>query len=279
MRGMSFIGKFKILILLLFFFGCAPAFAEALLDSPFKDAGKHDFVSYFAFKENKSEKRGGLLNHFYYSKSWTSSLVLSEDKNNKIVHMKLSLPRPLIDDEKVCTRGRDLVKSFVLASALAEDLPALKELADEIYIRGLELTPINNDGSEAVQKDKSVPRLQAYKVGKGPVANGDNAIFLSSTPQLPPKASPLFEVVAGKSESLGRVYKKCRLAFINQKMSKSGIQLLLCETWDEAYFQAQLKKATPAKKTVPVRKTAPAVKAVPTVKAAPAGIDGDNAAR
>ena len=227
-----------------------PALADALLDSKFADAASHDFISYFGFARTKTTKEAnGNTTHLYYSSSWTSSLLLTVAKDGRIVHMKLGVPRPLIDDEKVTTRGRDIVKSFVMASAIGGDLSTLKELADEIYVRGLDLQPIQTEQSKA--SNPGVPKLQAYKIGKGPLVNGDNAIFLAQLPKLSPTPSPLFLVISGKSDSLGRAYKNCRLAFINDNMkaSKSAIPLLWSESWDEAYWQSINKhKITPQQK-------------------------------
>lgn len=218
----------------------APAFANSLLDSLLKNANSHDFVSYFDFAENKTVKRDdGLTDHSYYSKVWTCFLVLSVDNNGRVVHMKLGVPRPLIDDENVCTRGRDIVKSFVLASAIGQDIPKLKVLADEIYVRGLDLHAIKVDPKKVDPHD-SPPHMQAYKIGKGPLSNGDSAIFLAQMPKLAPKPSELFEGFMGKRPKIRQIYQNCRLAFMNDDMnvSKSQMKLLWCDTWDESYFKA-----------------------------------------
>lgn len=225
-----------------------PAFAEALLNSKIADAPSHDFISYFGFKKTKTTPiANGCVDHLFYSGNWTCSLLITVAKDGRIVHMKLGVPRPLIDDEKVTSRGRDIVKSFVMASAIGPDLTPLKDLADEIYVRGLDLQPIKQGNPS--EGGKSVPQLQAYKIGKGPLENGDNAIFLAQLPRLTPNPSPLFQVIIGKNDSLGRAYKNCRLAFINDnlKATKSAIQLLWCESWDEPYWLSLNKPQPPAK--------------------------------
>lgn len=226
--------------------GNSPALADGLLDSTLKYALANDFMSYFGFTETKSANgTAGLIDHFYYSKTWTSSLILSVNKSMRVVHMKLGVPRPLLDDEKVCTRGRDIVKSFVLASAVGPDIDALKGLADEIYVRGLDLQPINLNPGAAADSKKPLPRMQAYKIGKGPLANGDDAIFLPEMPRLSPRASDLFEAVAGKKSNAGQIYQNCRIAFMNEDLpaARSAIKLLWCDAWDEAYLKANMASA------------------------------------
>ena len=217
------------------FASCLSVSAEALLDSNYKDAAGHDFISYFGFKlKEKHDTQSGTTEYSFYSESFTAHLILSvSKKNGKIIHMRLSLPRPLIDDEKVTTRGRDLVKSFVLASAKGADISPMKELADEIYVRGLILSPIQ-DPQTTAHSSQSVPSLKAYKVGKGPVSDGDNAIFLPQLPRLAKTASPLFLVFNGKLDSLGRAYKNCKIVFVNEnlKANNAAIPVFSCESWD-----------------------------------------------
>lgn len=214
--------------------------SKELLDSAITDAGSHDLVSYFDFKQNKVESvADGLSIHSLYSSNWTSFLVLGVDKTGRIVHMKLGVPRPLLDDEKVTTRGRDIVKSFVLASANDADRPKLKELADEIYVRGLDLQPIKEE-PKAVKGNR---KMLAFKVGKGPLNNGDNAIFLEAIPKLSAQPTDLFDAVMGRKQNVGRVFKNCRIGFANDEMkgAKTAIKLLWCESWDEQYYAAHSK--------------------------------------
>lgn len=236
--------KISILILLFLTMSAAGDLRAApLLDSDYKSAEKHDFISYFAFKKTKTQAGPfGLQDQHYYSAAWTSSLLLSVDKTGQIVHMKLGVPRALLDDEKLCTRGRDIVKSFVLANATAADQAPLKELADEIYLRGLHLQEIK-DARASFERQGPGKNFKAYKVGKGSLSSGDNAIFLEKLPDFKGEPSPLFQVVAGKDDSLGRVYKNCRLAFINDglKGKKSSLPLLWCESWQEAFWQRESK--------------------------------------
>jgi len=234
--------------LLLVFFSiyctCLDARAEALLDSNYKDAAGHDFISYFGFQlKEKHDTKSGTTEYSYFSESFTAHLILSVSmKSGKIIHMRLSLPRPLIDDEKVTTRGRDLVKSFLLASAKGSDISSLKALADEIYVRGLILTPIK-DSQTSTHSSSVVPSLRAYKVGTGPVSDGDNAIFLSQLPKLAKTPSPLFLVFSGKLDSLGRSYKNCKVAFVNQNLkgNKAAIPVFSSESWDAQVNSASAK--------------------------------------
>ena len=210
--------------------------ANALLDSLLKHASSHDFVAYFDFAQNKTLARpDGLIDHNYYSKVWTCFLVLSVDSNGRVVHMRLGVPRPLIDDAQVSTRGRDIVKSFLLASALGEDIAKMQALSDEIYVRGLDLQPINIS-TRAAEKS-SGQKMHAYKVGKGPLSNGDNAIVLPKLPVLSAKASPIFECFAGKIPTAIFFFKNCRLSLSNDNMTaaRGSMRILWCETWDEAY--------------------------------------------
>jgi hypothetical protein len=230
------------------FIAAAPVEANALLDSLLKNATSHDFVAYFDFAENKTLARpDGLVVHNYYSKVWTCSLVLSVDKNGRVVHMRLGVPRPLIDDAQISTRGRDIVKSFLLASALGDDVEKMQALADEIYIRGLDLQPISIS-TKAAEKS-SGHKMHAYKVGKGPLSNGDNAIFLAKLPDLSAKPSSAFDCFAGKIPSASLFFKNCRLSFSNDNMTaaRGSIRILWCETWDEAYSKMHAGQKSEAK--------------------------------
>lgn len=227
------------------------ASADALLDSTLKKVWAHDFVSYFGFEEKSiiPHRAQGLTEHSFYSKNWTSTLVLAVDRAKRVVHMKLAVPRPLIDDESVCTRGRDIVKSFVLASAIDEDVSPLDHLADEIYVRGLDLHPIKAGAGASLQPLKAAAKtnlqqaqsthMQAYKIGKGPLTNGDNAIFLSSIPKLAAKESDLFAVFIGKRARAEKVLQNCRISFSNEMMPGSkSMRVLWCETWDENFWKS-----------------------------------------
>jgi hypothetical protein len=228
---------------LLVFICAQPALADGLLDSSLKNAVSHDFLSYFGFAETSTAGgTAGLTDHFYYSKTWTCSLILSVNKSGRVVRMKLGVPRPLFDDPKVCTRGRDIVKSFVLASAIGQDTDALSNLADEIYVRGLDLQPIKVNPGSAAEPGKNMPKMQAYKIGKGLLASGDDAIFLPALPRLAATPSQLFEVAAGKFPTAGQIYRNCRLTLSNQDMqgAQAAMRLLWCETWDEAWYQAHV---------------------------------------
>lgn len=235
--------KLLAMLVVLFFFLTAsgsqvPVWAEALLSSKFQDAGAHDFVSYFGFKlKNKQEcsvTAPGCTMYEYYSESFTARLLLSV-RAARIFAMKLTIPRVLIDDEKVTTRGRDIVKSFVLASAIGDDNASLKKIADEIYVRGLVLTPIQPPDA-GVRSHNNVPMLQAYKVGKGPVSNGDNAIFLPQLPRLNQTPSPLFIVFSGKQDSIGYAGRHCKLIFTNDNFGnkKNLIPTFSCESQTSA---------------------------------------------
>jgi hypothetical protein len=209
-----------------------------------KKASSNDFISYFEFVENNvvENRTIGLTEHSYYSKSWTCTLTISVDRAKRVVHMKLGVPRPLIDDPNVSTRGRDIVKSFVLASAIDEDVPALKRLADEIYVRGLDLQPINLDTSKAkvgTNPNQTSAHMQAYKVGKGPLTNGDNAIFLESWPKLAAKPSEQFEAFIGKRPRSEDVLQNCRLSFANEVMpGASSMKVLWLHSWDENFWKS-----------------------------------------
>lgn len=221
----------------------ASAKADApLLDSTLKKAQSNDFISYFEFAENNvvENRTIGLTEHSYYSKSWTSTLTISLDRAKRVVHMKLGVPRPLIDDPDVSTRGRDIVKSFVLASAIDEDMPALKRLADEIYVRGLDLQPINLDASKSKgQSKQSSVNMQAYKVGKGPLSNGDDAIFLESLPKFASKPSEQFETVMGKRPRSEIVLQNSRISFANEIMpGANSLKVLWLHSWDENFWKS-----------------------------------------
>lgn len=222
--------------------GCAYSSPAApVLTGSITDAASHDFISYFGFKENKTEVvKDGFTNHYFYSPAWTCSLILSVDNRARIVHMKLGVPRPLLDDESVTTRGRDIVKSFILTADLKDDHTVLNNLAEEIYVRGLDLQPIRLDKKTQSEMGAAATRLQAFKVGRGPIESGDNAIFLSKLPHLSTHPSDLFETVMGRSPRAEKVYKNCRVAFLNEdmKFSKQPIRLLWCEIWALPPFSA-----------------------------------------
>jgi hypothetical protein len=224
--------------------------ADALLDTTLKKAAAHDFIKYFEFAETNvvPNPNIGLSEHSYYSKSWTCTLTISVDRANRVVHMKLGVPRPLIDDEKVTTRGRDIVKSFVLASAIDEDVAPLKHLADEIYVRGLDLQPIKLDTKNGAKAPQSA-HMQAFKVGKGPLSNGDNAIFLESLPKLTPKPSEPFEAFSGKRPRAEDVLQNCRLSFANEIMPGSNsMKVLWIHSWDENFWKSLFGAAQRGKK-------------------------------
>ena len=218
--------------------------AGGLLDCSLRYIAGQDFISYFGFADNgTASSADGLSEHSYYSKTWTCSLILSMNKNNRVVHLKLGVPRPLIDDAKVCTRGRDIVKSFIMASAIGQDVSVLKNLADEIYVRGLDLQPIKTNVKAPAANHNSGLPMQAYKIGKGPLASGDDAIFLSEMPGLSAQPSELFQAIMGKRERAGQIYQNCRLAFTNENMpgAKGSMKLLWCDSWDEAFWKATLR--------------------------------------
>jgi len=224
--------------------------AETVLGATLTDAASHDFIDYFGFKDNKLELgKDGLFHHYLYSTSWTSFLVLGLDSHARIVHMKLGVPRPLIDDEAVTTRGRDIVKSFLLAAELPEDKSNLERLADEIYVRGLDLQAIKLDEKTIERMGANAKGMQAFKVGRGPLSNGDNAIFLKQIPQLDPKPSIVFETVIGRIPHTTLALKRCNISIVNTELrsGKSPIKIMWCEIWDGQYFQAHKPHQTGSK--------------------------------
>ncbi len=230
----------KILLVLLFLtlITTSEANAQALLDTPFSQCTKSDFISHFDFVEAKTvEGPKDTTLHVFVSRGWAAVLSLGVDKSGRIVYLRMVLPRTFIDDKANTIRGRDLIKSFVVASVTnTADLPPMRDLADEVFFRDLDLHPVDVTTKTFADTGNPIPPY-CYKLGPGPMEKGDSMLPLSAPPpKLAPKPSDLYQAIMGKIPELGQIYQYCRLGFSNDK-APDGTTILWCETWDEAYWQ------------------------------------------
>jgi hypothetical protein len=215
--------------------------AQPLLGLSTADALKYDFVSFFGFQEKSSEMNNAMRCHIYVSDTYAAHLVLGEDpKTGKVVYLQLDLPRVWLDDAKLAMRGRDLLRSFVMAIPGQKDLAAVKELADEIYVRGLDLVPVQITEKQSADTGKPIPREQAYKVTNVQAPHGEYLVFLSSIPILPKEPSYLYQIAMGKMDTQGVMYEDCLVEFSNYEIGKGDKhhKVLLCKAYDRAYWQA-----------------------------------------
>lgn len=223
---------------------CKPVSAQALLDLPFSEAPKSDFVSHFDFVESKTvEGPKDTTLHIFLSRAWAGVLSLGVDKSGRIVYMRLVMPRSAIDEIGNTIRGRDLLKSYVAASVTnTQDLVPLRDLSEEIFFRDLDLHRVEVTTKTYADTGKPIPAY-CYKLGPGPMKKGDSMLPLSAPPpKLPAKPSDLYLAAMGKIKEMGQIFVHTRLGFSNDT-APDGTKLLWCETWDEAYWQSHEKPA------------------------------------
>ncbi len=231
-------------LLILFSFSVQQASAENLLDRAFADACKHDFVDHFQFKEKETivSKETGVTEHLFASPVCGGFLGLGVTDEGRIVHMRLGLPRDLLDDPARTVFGRDVIKSFVESCATTEgDWKILKVMSDEIYVRGLDLHSVPLKTTKFADTGKPVPEPVGYKVGTGPVKKGDQLILIDKLPDLSGKPSDIFLTVTGKLERANKILGNCRVGFVSQKGGGQKPAVLICDVWDEPYWQSHLE--------------------------------------
>lgn len=217
--------------------------AENLLNRAFVDAARHDFVDHFDFKESAVHQipETGLTEHIFFSTSCGGVLEVGVSEG-RIVHLRLRIPRQLIDDPSATVLGRDLMKSFIESLATTDnDWNKLKALSDEVWVRGLELHPISIGKNKTFRDTgKSVPET-GYKVGAGPYKQGQPVIFIEKLPNLNGGPSELFLAVMGKKESAFDIMKNCRMSVVSFKGRDGKVPSVCCDAWDENYWQKHLE--------------------------------------
>lgn len=208
--------------------------AQPLMGADFMTVPLHDFVSHFEFKERETHAGvGGLTEHtFLTSEGLELNLGVTPDR--KVVHMRLVMPRDLIDNPAQTLAGRDIVMSFLAATmAGPADYPTLHPLIEEVEVRDLDLHPVTINATSFADSGKPIPK-NAYKIGGGPLQKGDRITFIDKMPALAKTASTMYSAFIGRSAHAGISSVCSRLDFQNQK--SAGAQSLVCESWDREFY-------------------------------------------
>lgn len=185
------------------------------------------------------------LTEHIYTCNMGCILDLGVDGSNTIKHMQLLIPHELIVDDKYRIPARDIVKSFVLAVPTTHlDDNELKQLADEIYVRDLDLHPVDVANKKYADTGRTISG-NMYKIGAGPSKTGDRLLSIGKMPVLAPQASSMYDAFIGKKAHSGMVLSECRLKFENGKSNDK--EVLLCEAWDEQFWQARNARPVKAK--------------------------------
>jgi hypothetical protein len=216
---------------------CFALIANAsLLNEPLSNSAQNDFFSFFDFKEQTTMPGSSGLTEHIYTSNMGCILDLGVDGSNTIKHMQLVMPRQMIDSEKYGIAARDIAKSFILAVPTNHlDGNELKQLSDEVYVRELDLHPVEVGTKTFADSGKPIPK-KMYKVGTGPVQVGDRLMAIDKLPVLAAQASQMYDTFAGRKPFAGMVLSECRLKFENGKTHDKNV--LLLEAWDEPFWQA-----------------------------------------
>lgn len=220
----------------------AASTAQPLLGADFMTVPLHDFVSHFNFKERETHSgTAGITEHIFLTSDGLE-LDLGVTPDRKVVHLKLIMPRELIDDPRQTLAGRDIVMSFLSATMLGPaDYPTLNPLIEEVEVRDLDLHPITITATSFADSGKPIPK-NAYKIGAGPLQKGDRITFIDKMPVLAKMPSTMYSAFVGRNARAGIASVSTRIDFYNVK--SAAAPSLVCESWYKEFFETKVASSS-----------------------------------